>query len=138
MDRELIEEKVQSIGRCLQRIEAWLPPSRQGLASDLDAQDIVSVNLTRAIQVCIDTAAQAAPRGSDPPQSMGDAFLVLARNGLLSEELARRLRAAVGFRNLAIHQYAEIDWGRVHDFCRNDIDDLRQFAKAALGWSSIP
>jgi uncharacterized protein YutE (UPF0331/DUF86 family) len=43
------------------------------------------------------------------PQASGDAFSLLESGGLLSDELARSLRAMTGFRNIAIHQYQDLD-----------------------------
>jgi uncharacterized protein YutE (UPF0331/DUF86 family) len=46
--------------------------------------------------------------------------------------LANRLKQAVGFRNLAVHNYDAIDWGIVHDICRNHLVDFRQYAALIL------
>ena len=59
---------------------------------------------------------------------MGEAFELLAREQLISEDLARRMRSAVGFRNLAVHAYHRIDWAIVHGLTHAGIDDLRSFA----------
>lgn len=49
MDRELIEEKIESLRRCVRRIEAKRVATVDELESDLDTQDILSVNLTWAV-----------------------------------------------------------------------------------------
>ena len=54
MDNELIEQKLESLRRCLQRIQEKCPSSAEVLTRDIDLQDIVSINLTRAIQLCVD------------------------------------------------------------------------------------
>jgi hypothetical protein len=46
MDKHLIQRKLDSLGRCLARLEARCPATPDELASDLDAQDIVSINLS--------------------------------------------------------------------------------------------
>jgi len=48
MDREIIEQKLESLRRCLQRIEAKCPAEAATLAADLDLQDISSLNLSRS------------------------------------------------------------------------------------------
>lgn len=40
------------------------------------------------------------------------------------------MRAAVGFRNIAVHSYREIDWHIVHEIWWQHLDDFRQFARA--------
>jgi hypothetical protein len=53
MDREVIEQKLELLRRCLQRIEGKCPADAQTLATDPDLQDIVALNLNRAVQVCV-------------------------------------------------------------------------------------
>ncbi len=57
MDRLLIEEKLESLRRCLSRIERKCPASVTELEGDVDLQDIITLNLTRAVQLSVDIAA---------------------------------------------------------------------------------
>jgi uncharacterized protein YutE (UPF0331/DUF86 family) len=133
MDRNLIAEKLESLRRCLQRIHLKCPADAETLVSDLDAQDIVSLNLTRAVQISVDIAAHLiASREIPAPDTMGQAFDALAGAGLIPSDLARRLKKAVGFRNLAVHDYGAIDWHIVHGICRNNLDDFRDFAVVVM------
>jgi uncharacterized protein YutE (UPF0331/DUF86 family) len=133
MDRNLIGEKLESLRRCLQRISLKCPADAETLASDLDAQDIVSLNLTRAVQITVDIAAHLiASREIPAPDTMGQAFDALADAGLILPDLARRLKKAVGFRNLAVHDYGTINWLIVHGICRHNLDDFREFAAAVM------
>lgn len=133
MDRQIVEQKLESLRRCLLRIEAKCPASAALLATDLDAQDIVSLNLTRAVQLCVDLAAHViASREVPAPDTMGQAFDVLHAEGLMPVELANRLKQAVGFRNLAVHNYDVIDWGIVHDICQHHLGDFREYAGLIL------
>ena len=59
---------------------------------------------------------------------MGQAFDSLASVGLISPALASRMKKAVGFRNIAIHNYDAIDWGIVHSICQRNLSDFRDFA----------
>jgi uncharacterized protein YutE (UPF0331/DUF86 family) len=54
-------------------------------------------------------------------------MLVLGRHGVLGPDLAQLMRAAVGFRNVLVHQYGDVD----DDIVRErlvDLDDLDAFA----------
>jgi len=59
-------------------------------------------------------------------------FSMLADRGLLDAELARRLRATVGFRNIAVHQYEAIDWRIAHAICKQCLGDFANFARAVV------
>ena len=61
---------------------------------------------------------------------MGEAFDALVASGVITSDLGRRLRGAVGFRNIAVHSYQAIDWNIVYAIARDGIEDFRQFAAA--------
>ena len=56
MDKTIIVEKLESLRRCARRIEEKRPASVEDLKTDPDLQDIISLNLTRAVQVAVDIA----------------------------------------------------------------------------------
>lgn len=128
MDRALIEENIESLRRCVRRIEETRVSTVEELENDRDTQDILSVNLTRAVQVCVDIAAHLVAETNRPsPDTMAGAF-----DQLREAALADRLKGAVGFRNVAIHAYRSIDWTIVHTITHDRLDDFRQFARAVL------
>jgi hypothetical protein len=49
MDRELVDNKLEPLRRCVRRAEAKCPEQVEALAGDYDAQDILAPNLTRAV-----------------------------------------------------------------------------------------
>lgn len=133
MDREVIEQKVESLRRCLKRVSDKCPPSPEKLVQDIDAQDIVALNLTRAVQLCVDIATSVISASDiSPPDTMGRAFDCFAEIGYIDRELATRLKKAVGFRNIVIHNYDVVDWHIVHEIAKRHLDDFSDFAKAVI------
>jgi len=65
-----------------------------------------------------------ADAGSAVPQSYRDVFLSLGEQNVIPCDLAQRLAAASGLRNLVAHQYAVIDWARIHEIAALHLDDL--------------
>lgn len=129
----MIEAKLESLRRCLQRLRDKLPVSADDLAHDPDIQDIVALNLIRAVQVSADIAAHiVAERAWRVPATMGDGFLLLAEQGVLTSDTAQRMRAAVGFRNIAVHNYERIDWHIVQAILERHLDDFDTFAAAVV------
>jgi uncharacterized protein YutE (UPF0331/DUF86 family) len=131
---EIIAAKLVSIGRCVDRIVANTPESAEQLAADHDRQDIISVNLQRAVQLAVDAAgAVIAARQAAPPDTMAESFRILVRERVLDGALAERLARAVGFRNVSVHEYDEIDWNIVYSIITRHLDDFRGFVKAISG-----
>lgn len=133
----IVYEKLESLRRCIERIEQRRLTSAEALIADVDTQDILTLNLTRAVQLCVDVAVSLLSNMSHPaPATMGEAFLGLSEQGVIDEELAQRLRAAVGFRNLAVHAYDKIDWGIVHRLSYEGLDDLKAFSRQVASAAS--
>nr|WP_298414383.1 DUF86 domain-containing protein [uncultured Halomonas sp.] len=130
MDQSLINQKLESLRRCVMRLKDRCPSSVEDLQTDLDAQDILALNLTRAIQLCVDIASHwiASNHELTSPITMGKSFDVLAERGVISDELADGMKKSVGFRNIVVHNYEAIDWQIVFSICRDHLDQFRQFA----------
>ncbi len=130
MDREIIDQKLESLRRCVQRIASKSPKDAATLIADFDLQDIVSLNLSRAVQISVDIGAHLISKMNlPPPDSMGQTFDLLAQAGILNTDLATRLKKAVGFRNIAIHSYERINWEMVFTIISLHLIDFSEFAK---------
>ncbi len=130
MDRRLIAEKLESLRSCVHRIEAKCPESSQVLQTDLDLQDIIALNITRAVQLCVDIASHIVAESEQRvPDTMSGVFDVLAENGVIPAELAVSMKNAVGFRNIAVHNYQTIDWTIVYGICKERFKDFQSFAR---------
>jgi uncharacterized protein YutE (UPF0331/DUF86 family) len=131
MDQSIVEAKLESLRRCVARVAEKCPTTAAELARNVDAQDIIAVNLSRAVQLCIDLALhKISSSGETAPSTMSAAFDTLAKLGTIDEALAKRMKSAVGFRNLAVHQYEAMNWEIVHAICTKHLDDFRAFARA--------
>ena len=139
MDRELIENKLESLRRCIHRVEEKRPEDVETLRQDPDLQDILTLNLTRAVQLCVDIAAHLiSETDRPPPQTMGKAFETLVELGVIDQALATRMKKAVGFRNVAVHNYEQIDWAILHAIATRNLDDFTQFARSVIQFIELP
>lgn len=88
-----------------------------------------------AAQICIDLANHVAASAQlRTPTDYGDAFRVLQEQGILGEELADRMVALAGARNVIVHLYAEVDDELLSRTIRHGgLDDLDAYAAAIAG-----
>ena len=132
MDREMILEKLESLRRCVRRVSEKCPPDAETLLHDFDLQDILALNLSRAVQLCVDIGTHfIADLDVPPPDTMGKTFDALRDAGVIDDALAVRLKKAVGFRNIAVHNYEAVDWKIVHSIALNRLEDFSDFARIA-------
>ena len=133
MDRQVIEQKLESLRRCLARIKQKTPVTVAEFVNDPDAQDVLTLNLTRAVQLSVDIGTHLIASSDQlAPDTMGQTFNVLANMSLIGPELALRMKKAVGFRNIAIHNYEAIDWQITHIIATCHIEDFSAFAAAIV------
>lgn len=133
MDSELVLAKLESLHRCLERVEAQHIHSLEDLQGSLDKQDIVVLNLERAVQLCVDIAVHLlSETGAPVPDTMAGTFRTLSAQGTLTPSLADKLCKAVGFRNIAVHQYQDINQKILYAVVTEHLQDFRDFAKAVV------
>ena len=133
MDKDVVLNKLESLRRCLQRIEDKAPATPDLLVQDYDLQDIIVLNLERSVQMCVDIGLHIVSDLEVPvPESMASTFETLEKVGCLDSTVAHRMIKAVGFRNIAVHAYQAIDWLIVYRIITEHLVDFREFARQIL------
>ena len=130
MDSDIVSAKLESLRRCIERVRERTPASVQALQTDHDAQDILCLNLERAVQICVDIAAHIVSDGASVvPDTMAACFDTLYSQGVISETLSGRMRRAVGFRNISVHAYQTLDWAVVYAIATERLEDFLEFGR---------
>lgn len=131
MDELIVERKLDSLYRCINRINEKCPANAKALSADIDLQDVIVLNLSRAVQLCVDLALHIlSDTDSTPPNTMGETFELLSDQKIINVELAQRLKKSVGFRNLAVHNYDALNWDIVYAVATKHLDDFKKLAEA--------
>lgn len=119
--------KTQTIHRCLTRILEEYADDPNNL-TNYTKQDSIILNLQRACEAAIDLAMHlVSEQKLGVPQSSREAFDLLCRNQFIGDELASNLKAMVGFRNIAVHDYRAIQVEIVQSIIDNHLEDFRAF-----------
>jgi uncharacterized protein YutE (UPF0331/DUF86 family) len=127
---DVLLNKAGIIERCLCRIAEEYSGDPARLAN-FTHQDAIILNLERACQAAIDLAMHiVADEHLGIPQSSAQAFDLLAAAQRISPELAGKMRRMVGFRNVAIRQYQELNLGILRQIVETGKRDLVEFCAA--------
>ena len=122
--------RVASIQRAVNRAREEFSAAGPSFAGDLTRQDAAVLNVLRACETSIDLAQSLVrERALGVPASNRDVFRLLVEAGLLSPELAGRLQRTVGFRNVAVHRYRDLDPAILVNVIARDLDDLLEFSE---------
>lgn len=125
--------KAGIIERCLKRIEEEYVGHEDELATNFTRQDALVLNLQRACEASIDAAMHLVRihRLGIPTESR-QAFEMLIKSGQLDGDLGRKLIAMIGFRNVAVHNYQELNLDILRGILADRLNDLRAFARLLL------
>jgi len=78
--------------RNIHRVQTSCPAELAKLKVDLDTQDIVTLNLTRAVQLIVDIGTHLISKSQEPaPGSMGKTFDSFHNLGMIDAALSTRL-----------------------------------------------
>lgn len=133
IDKDILLSKADKVHRHVKRIKEKRPATLAEFLSDLDLQEIILFNLQMGIQSCIDMASHViSDEGLGLPGSTNEMFYMLQENGYIPQDVTEKMVAAVGFRNLVVHEYARVDLEEVYRVAHDHIDDLLRFLRAVF------
>ena len=134
-NKTVILNKFETIEKCINRINEEYNADEKNL-DDYRKTDMIILNLQRACEAVIDLAMYVVSnRKLGLPQNKREAFKLLEENKIISKEMCKNLIGMVGFRNIAVHDYKEIDSEILKDVIENHLTDLIEFSRIILNFN---
>ena len=132
VDADILRRRIDALLDYLARLELFQSVDRSTFLAERDTHHLAERYLHLAIEAALDIANHViADRGYEAPETYRDAFAILAAQGVLDADLARRLQGWAGFRNVLVHAYLAIDHGISWDAIQTDLGDLHALARVA-------
>ena len=120
--------KIDSIRRCVSRVRQ-IAAQNPGLETQ-DAQDLIVLNLQRACEQSLDLGNWVcAFRNLSVPRTSREVFTLLESAGVLPPVLASNMRKMVGFRNIAVHEYQELDPAIIKNIVLHRLGDFERYVE---------
>ena len=139
MRDEVLFSKSESIERCVRRVREEYIGHEHEFESNWTRQDAIILNLQRACEAAIDMANRMIKlRRLGYPKESKQSFAILQRAQVLDPATSLAMQAMVGFRNVAVHGYQELDLAKVRRIIEHRLDDLLAFSKAMLHADPTP
>lgn len=133
MADDILLNKSASIERCLRRVLEEYRGHEEELASNFTRQDALVLNLLRACEAAIDLAMHVVrTERLGIPQSSRDAFDLLGKAGIIPSGLVDKMKRMVGFRNIVVHEYREMNLEVLRHIVEERLDDFRSFTSALI------
>ena len=131
---DIIINKIESIRRCIKRV---FEDYDEEFEYNYTKQDAVILNLQRAIQQTIDLGAYLIKKYKfSTPTKSSEIFEILYQHKIIDKELSLNLQKMVGFRNIAIHEYSNLDLEIVEYVIDERISDIYEFIQKVKEYES--
>ncbi|MFS1519427.1 type VII toxin-antitoxin system HepT family RNase toxin [Bacillus sp. SCS-151] len=132
MKNDVILNKINIIERCIKRINEVYDDNPNNL-KDFTLQDSIILNIQRASEASIDLGMHiVAEKRLGLPQNSRDAFELLQENNIIDGDMASRMKAMVGFRNVAVHNYQSLNLDILQKIIEEHLDDFTSYTKSIL------
>ncbi len=127
---DVVLNKIQTIERCLRRIREEYAGEKDNFRKNYTKQDSVILNLERASQASIDIATHIVKaRNLGLPKSSRELFEMLADADIISDSSCKQMQGMVGFRNIAVHDYQNLNIDIVIAIVEKHLEDFEVYIK---------
>ncbi len=92
--------------------------------------DAMILNIERACQAAIDMAQHlVAENHAGMPQTSADAFILLEKVKIISNDITKAMINMTGIRNIIIHEYQEMDMNILRAIAEKEYKSLIEFCR---------
>ena len=125
---DVVLNKIQTIERCLRRIREEYVGYEESFEENFTKQDSVILNLERASQATIDIATHIVKtRNFGLPNTSRELFDLLLEAEIISSESCKQMQGMVGFRNIAVHDYQNLNIEIVVSIVEKHLGNFEEF-----------
>lgn len=130
---DVIINKAATIERCVARAREEYARNPATFATDHTRQDAAILNIQRACEAALDMGQHLIRRERlGVPQSARDVFTLLAGAGWIDAGLADVLKRMVGFRNIAVHDYQQLQLPITVAIIEKHLDDFLIYTRRLI------
>jgi len=130
VDRDALSARLDALESYLAELRTFGGRTREEFVREPALHHLAERYLQLACECVLDVTHHViSDQGYRQPVSYKDAVEVLQEEGVLEEELTERLKKWMGFRNVLVHFYLNVDHGRSYDAIRDDLGDFHAFAR---------
>jgi uncharacterized protein YutE (UPF0331/DUF86 family) len=131
VDQEKLSSRLSALENYLAELRTFRGTSREEFVREPALHNLAERYLHLACECVLDIAHHViSDQGFRQAKSNKVAIEILSEEHLIGEALSTRLQRWMGFRNVLVHFYVDIDHGRSYDAIQEDLGDFEEFAAA--------
>ncbi len=130
LDIDLMRRKLARLNMYLEKLR----PIAQKTLTEYKSDFYLKSSAERLMQLIVECATDinnhvVVETGNRPPEDYTVSFIRAVEAGLISRELAEKLKGSAGMRNVLVHEYMEIDDEKVYSAIPAAIKEYKEYIK---------
>ncbi len=126
--KQRILAKFTEMNRYLHELDEFLPATSREYRSQTLPKRASEKTIELAIECVYDVMAMVIGLEKIQMPEEEESFArILAKHNIIDKDLAMRVQAMRGFRNLLVHRYAKIDDAKAYKFFNEEMGDFKEF-----------
>jgi uncharacterized protein YutE (UPF0331/DUF86 family) len=130
IEADLIRRKLSRLNMYLDKLK----PIAEHTLKEYLADFYLKASAERLIQLIVDCASDinnhvVVEMGQRPPEDYASSFIRASETGMLTAELANRLKGSGGMRNILVHEYMDIDDEKVYKALPIALSDFKEYIR---------
>lgn len=139
IDRGRVEHLINYVQEMLNRLQNQSGKSFEEFAEDFQAVDASLYELQTMLEAISDIAMHVVTGANlGSPNSRPEAIEMLAKNGIIPQELAGKISQTVRMRNVIVHHYPSVNLRTIYDVIQNDLGDIVDFCAEIVNYLDSP
>ena len=129
MEKSRINDKILEIEGYIQELNEILPQTFEEYISNFEKRAACERYFEKIIESVVDlTFLVIQGRKLKTPEDEESSFMLLSKEKIISDELAKKLKDAKGMRNIIAHEYGKIDDELVYEAITEQLEkDINEF-----------
>ncbi|MBI2150561.1 MAG: DUF86 domain-containing protein [Acidobacteria bacterium] len=134
VDSNVVLKRIGQIRKCVAQLESI---RRTHSKEQFLKNDLIKAAAERNIQIAVQSVLDicnhvVADRKLEVPDEEKHAVRILASHKIIPLALAKTLGGMAGVRNILVHEYLEVDHGRLYTIMSRNLGDFGKFIRVIL------
>ena len=130
LNQTFIKERLESIQMYCRHLDEIVKAPATELKKDFTRYYALERVFQLIVDEMVDVNSHIIRHGDfRTPDDFQSTFMIMAENGILPEDFAKRIAPSVGLRNRLVHRYEEIDKDLVVKMILKEKDDFKEYVK---------
>ena len=128
VNKNVINNKLKELNKNLKQLHNYQGINTKQLHNNMGKLWAIERGLQLSIQIILDIGNHILADKGITVENYADIFQELINQEIIPEQYGKKIKDMAGFRNILVHEYAEVDLNVIIEVLENSLDDFEKFA----------